>query len=131
MVAAIAADIARMIIIASLWRVVVRRLGWEATRFKVVFHPAGGDGPPCLTQVLWREQDLPTCSRQVGHGDRRLGLRRLLRGLRMKHAVAEPIVEIVAAALGLARRLLSFAFRAARLAHDAHMEMIVVPPPWA
>ena len=49
----------------------------------------------------------------------------------MKHAVAEPIVEIVAAALGLARRLLSFAFRAARLAHDAHMEMIVVPPPWA
>src|SRR5258708_250869 len=111
MVAANAADIARMIIIASLWRrygSAPMREGYTISGCKE-YLPAGGG--------------------QIRHRDRRLRLWWLLGRLGMEHRVLEPVVEIVAAAFGLAGRLLSFAFRAARLAHDAHMEMIVVPPP--
>src|SRR4051794_2985350 len=49
----------------------------------------------------------------------------------MEHAGAEPVIEILAAAFGVSRGVLRLALRAARLASDAHVEMIIVPPPRA
>src|SRR5439155_19390669 len=47
----------------------------------------------------------------------------------MEDRIAEPPIEVLAAAFGFARRVLSFALRAVRLADHAHMEMVVVAPP--
>src|SRR4051794_30475987 len=78
-----------------------------------------------------REQHLPAGGRQVRQRDRRLWLRRLLWRFRVEDGVAEPPIEILAASFSIARRLLSFALGASWLAHDAHVEMIIVPPPGA
>src|SRR3954465_15511164 len=112
---AIAANAARIIIIASLRRVwlwrLIARLHGSGSCF-TSWQPSAR----CLTHVLRRDQHLPAGGGEVPQRNRRLWLRRLLGRFGVQHRVAEPPVEILAASVRLARRLLAFAFRAARLA---------------
>ena len=75
--------------------------GMSLHHFKVAFQPMGSGG---LTHdrsahSSWRDQHLFARRRQVRHRERRPRLRRLLR--RIEHAGAEPVIEVLAAALGL------------------------------
>src|SRR5262249_57773249 len=63
-----------------------------------------------------------------GHGDGRL-LRRFLWRWRMQDRIAEPIVQLLAAAVTRRRWRLRFAFGTVGRAVNAHVEMVVVAPP--
>src|SRR5439155_8426603 len=86
--------------------------------------------PSGLQTMLRRHQHLAAGGGKLRHSHGRLLLRWNGRRLGVQDGVAEPVIEIAAAAVVGLGRALRRAVRTVRRTVKADMEMIVVSPPW-